>query len=165
MNKAELLKRLEDIEWEDYFSPMKSRVRIFTDRIEFMNPGCFPKPVDELIKSDISIPRNPIIAKLFRLVKLAENAGFGFDKMINGWKSYSSKAPVFQNETDYSVVTFFEDEVSIDRSEKRSEKKVGEKGRRKPDCESNTNTFSSKDKAKHVGKRAGRTCRNFQPEN
>ncbi|MBW8002867.1 MAG: HTH domain-containing protein [Planctomycetes bacterium] len=110
----------------DYFSPMKSRVRIFTDRIEFMNPGCFPKPVGELIKSDISIPRNPIIAKLFRLVKLAENAGFGFDKMINGWKSYSPKVPVFQNETDYSVVTFFEDEVSIDRSEKRSEKKVGE---------------------------------------
>jgi len=145
----------------DYFSPMKSRVRIFTDRIEFMNPGCFPKPVDELIKSDISIPRNPIIAKLFRLVKLAENAGFGFDKMINGWKNYSSKAPVFQNETDYSVVTFFEDEVSIDRSEK----KVGEKGRRKLDCESNKNSFSSKDKAKHVGKRAGRTCRNFQPEN
>ncbi len=110
----------------DYFSPMKSRVRIFTDRIEFMNPGCFPKPVDELMKSDISIPRNPIIAKLFRLVRLAENAGFGFDKMINGWKSYSPEAPVFQNETDYSVVTFFDNEISIDRSEKRSEKKVGE---------------------------------------
>jgi len=31
-----------------------------------MNPGCFPKPVEELIKSDISIPRNPIIAKLVK---------------------------------------------------------------------------------------------------
>ena len=90
----------------DYFSPIKSRVRIFTDRIEFFNPGCYPKPLAELMKSDISIPRNPILAKLFRLVKLAENAGFGFDKMIEGWKTYSNAVPVFQNESDYSVVTF-----------------------------------------------------------
>lgn len=111
----------------DYFSPMKSRVRIFTDRVEFMNPGCFPKPVDELIKANISIPRNPIIAKLFRLVKLAENAGFGFDKMIYGWKSYSLKVPVFQNEADYSIVTFFEDKILVDGSEKRVGEKVGER--------------------------------------
>lgn len=90
----------------DYFSPLKSRIRIFTDRIEFMNPGCFPKPVAELLKADISLPRNPVIAKLFRLVRLAENVGFGFDKMIGGWQTYCHKIPEFQDNTDYSVVVF-----------------------------------------------------------
>jgi len=32
-----------------------------------------------------SMPRNPIITKLFRMVKLAENAGFGFDKIEINW--------------------------------------------------------------------------------
>jgi len=36
--------------------------------------------------SAISKPRNPIIARLFRWAKLAENAGFGIDKMLV-WKN------------------------------------------------------------------------------
>ncbi len=30
-------------------------------------------------QADITMPRNPIIAELFRVVKLSENAGYGFD--------------------------------------------------------------------------------------
>lgn len=91
----------------DYFSPIKSRIRIFTDKIEFLNAGSFPKPIEYLIKNDISLPRNPIIAKLFRFIKLAENAGFGFDKMIDGWKSYSDKEVKFECDDDFSVSTFY----------------------------------------------------------
>ena len=65
----------------DYFSPAHSRIRIFTDHIEFYNPRGLPKPYEELKNKDISLPRNPVVAKLFRMVKLAENAGFGFDKI------------------------------------------------------------------------------------
>ena len=65
----------------DYFSPACPRIRIFSNQIEFYNPGGLPKPFEELKSKDISLPRNPILAKLFRLVKLAENAGFGFDKI------------------------------------------------------------------------------------
>ena len=56
--------------------------------------------------SDISIPRNPIIAKLFRFVRLAENTGFGFDKMIKGWKTYRNNTPEFISNIDHVVVSF-----------------------------------------------------------
>lgn len=69
----------------DYFSPSKSRIRIFTDSIEFYNPGGLPKDINILRDKDISLPRNPIITKLFRMVKLAENAGFGLDKIEHNW--------------------------------------------------------------------------------
>ncbi len=49
----------------DYFSPIKSRVRVFSDKIEFFNGGSYPKPIEYFLNSDTSMPRNPILAKLF----------------------------------------------------------------------------------------------------
>jgi ATP-dependent DNA helicase RecG len=94
----------------DYFSPIKPRVRVFTDRIEFENPGGFPRPIKELLKKDVSIPRNPVIAKLFRNVKLADNAGYGFDKMLKWGKSTHTKVD-FENSIDVALVTFKIDNV------------------------------------------------------
>ena len=90
----------------DYFSPAKPRIRIFDDRIEFYNPGGLPVSLKKLLEIDTSMPRNPILAKSFRAVKLAENAGFGFDKMMNGWKSYDGIEPVFDIHFDTTIVTF-----------------------------------------------------------
>jgi ATP-dependent DNA helicase RecG len=91
----------------DYFSGGCARIRVFDDRIEFFNPGALPKPLETLMEEDISLPRNPIIAKFFRVVKLAENAGYGFDKMINGWKAYTGSIPEFDQGLDYTKVIFF----------------------------------------------------------
>ena len=90
----------------DYFSPIKSRIRIFSDKIEFLNGGSYPKPIEYFLHSDTSIPRNPILAKLFRAVKLAENAGYGFDKIIDGWKTYIDIPIEFQTDLDTSLTTF-----------------------------------------------------------
>lgn len=113
----------------DYFAPGCSRIRIFTNRIEFYNPGGLPKPFEELKSKDISLPRNPVLAKLFRMVKLAENAGFGFDKMESLWQEYNHTVPEYQVEFD-SVVSSFTVEpaegtsgkTSVERSEKTSGK-------------------------------------------
>jgi len=91
----------------DYFSPIKSRVRVFSDKIEFFNAGSYPKPIEYFLNSDTSMPRNPVLAKLFRAVKLAENAGYGFDKMIDGWKSYTSIPIRFDTDMDTSLTTFY----------------------------------------------------------
>ncbi|MDR1918234.1 MAG: putative DNA binding domain-containing protein [Tannerellaceae bacterium] len=89
----------------DFFSPMKPRIRVFTNRIEFENPGPLPRPVEELMKEDVSVPRNPVLAKLFRTAKLCENAGYGFDKML-AWKKETHREVLFETFTDKTKVTF-----------------------------------------------------------
>ncbi len=83
----------------DYFSPMKPRIRVFTNRIEFENPGALPRPIEELMKEDVSIPRNPVLAKLFRIARLCENAGYGFDKMLM-WEKHTHKNVLFESFID-----------------------------------------------------------------
>ena len=88
----------------DYFSPMKPRIRVFTDRIEFENPGSLPRPIKELMKEDVSLPRNPVLAKLFRCAKLCESAGYGIDKMLY-WKE-SHRKVFFETSVDKTKITF-----------------------------------------------------------
>jgi ATP-dependent DNA helicase RecG len=113
----------------DYFSPACSRIRIFTDHIEFYNPGGLPKPFEELKSKDISLPRNPILAKLFRMVKLAENAGFGFDKMDQNWKEYNKTAPYYQIEFDSVILNFHLEtfKTPMEAVEKNAPEKTTEK--------------------------------------
>ena len=91
----------------DYKSAARPRIRVFDDRIEFLNPGALPKSIEQIMREDISMPRNPIIAKLFRVVKLAENAGYGFDKMIDGWNKYAGTKPEFEQGLDFTKATFY----------------------------------------------------------
>ena len=55
---------------------------------------------------DFSLPRNPIIAKIFRFVRLAESIGSGFHKMIDGWKQHYELEPVIEGDFDYYKITF-----------------------------------------------------------
>ncbi|MFH0734514.1 MAG: RNA-binding domain-containing protein [bacterium] len=90
----------------EYFSNMKPRIRCFNDRIEFYNPGGLPKPLEKIIQEDISLPRNGIIAKLFRVANLAENGGYGFDKMQKGWIIYNNTIPLYEYDIDSFKVVF-----------------------------------------------------------
>lgn len=114
----------------DYFAPGSPRIRIFTDRIEFYNPGSLPQPFEELKMKDLSLPRNPIIAKLFRMVKLAENAGFGFDKIEDNWTKYNNTAPTYDIAIDSVILTLdlAEDKnlsTPVDKHDKTSGKTSG----------------------------------------
>jgi ATP-dependent DNA helicase RecG len=107
----------------DYFGVMHSTIRVFSNRIVFQNSGRFDINILEWQKTAISKPRNPVIARMFRWAKLAENAGFGYDKML-AWK-YKVE---FETNIDYSEATFYLIEkaagnvVSEKSSEKSSEK-------------------------------------------
>ncbi|MFO8129296.1 MAG: putative DNA binding domain-containing protein [Bacteroidales bacterium] len=114
----------------DYFSSQKPRIRVFTDRIEFNNPGALPNDLDTILREDLSKPRNPVIAKIFRVINLAQNAGYGFDKMINGWNSYYHTDPEIKSGTDYYTITFKVDEKYATRKDKKASEKGGRTGGR-----------------------------------
>jgi ATP-dependent DNA helicase RecG len=97
----------------DYFSPGKARIRIFQDRLEFLNPGTLPESLERIMAEDLSLPRNPILAKLFRVARLAENAGYGFDKMIQGWQSYTNTTPEFEQGFNFTKATFWLKETEV----------------------------------------------------
>lgn len=90
----------------DYFSQSTPRIRFFIDRYEFYNPGGLPKDIEYILKEDFSLPRNPIIAKTFRFIKLSENIGSGFSKMINGWMRAYKLKPIIDSNFDFYKITF-----------------------------------------------------------
>ncbi|MCL2598069.1 MAG: winged helix-turn-helix transcriptional regulator [Paludibacter sp.] len=100
----------------DYFSPMKPRIRVFTNRIEFENPGALPRPVEELLKADESYPRNPVLAKFFRIARLCESAGYGFDKMLE-WKHQTKNDVLFESSVDKTKFTFMLDTTKAMKEE------------------------------------------------
>jgi ATP-dependent DNA helicase RecG len=108
----------------DYFSPARPRVRIFTNHIEYYNPGGLPKPLKELKGKDLSIPRNPILAKLFRMVKLAENAGYGLDNIEHNWKDYNGTSVDYVLDFDMTILKFI---TKIELDNKALDGKVSDK--------------------------------------
>ena len=90
----------------DYFSRANPRIRVFSNRFEFFNPGSLPKKIEYILEEDFSLPRNPIIAKIFRFVRLAESIGSGFHKMIKGWEQHYGLEPGIEGDFDYYKITF-----------------------------------------------------------
>lgn len=90
----------------DYFSAMHPTIRVYSNRIEFQNPGRFMVDMEHLRDRIQSNPRNPGIIKLFRYAKLGENAGYGIDKMLK-WESLTGEKVEFSGDIESAVVTYF----------------------------------------------------------
>ncbi|MFO8108950.1 MAG: ATP-binding protein [Thermoplasmata archaeon] len=63
----------------DYQSTSNVQIRIFDDRIEVWNPGTLPEgwTVDTLKEEHESKPFNPLLARMFFLIKYIEKWGRG----------------------------------------------------------------------------------------
>ena len=92
----------------DYKSVGQIQIRIFDDRIEVWNPGLLPEPLtlEDLKKKHKSIPRNPLVAKCFFLIKFIEQWGTGTNDMINLCLKWGLPEPLFEHITGDFVVTF-----------------------------------------------------------
>ncbi len=88
----------------DYFDPKGAVVKCYDDQILFRNAGCLRFPL-ERIDQHITEPRNPIIAKAFRLLGWADRTGEGITKMTRSWMSAGYAKPVFR---DDKTINLFE---------------------------------------------------------
>ncbi len=69
-----------------------------------MNGGSFPLPVNEILGKVYSQLRNPTIAKLFRYVGIAENAGYGMKKLAS-WETLTGARPTIESDRTIATVT------------------------------------------------------------
>ena len=87
----------------DYSRQQIIQIRKYADYIEFESPGLFPDgvtPNNFLWKTN---PRNPNIIDIFRIIKYAEKAGSGWDKVFTDLLSKGKSIP-YAEETDSSVI-------------------------------------------------------------
>ena len=69
----------------------KVTVKIFSDRIEFYNPGGLPKGITPKNILNRQYSRNPIIANTLAKVKYIEELGEGWNKIIDEYKKHPLK--------------------------------------------------------------------------
>ena len=95
----------------DYSLPSNMQIRVFDDRIEVWGCGPLPEPLtpEDLKKKHRSIPRNPLIAKCFFLIKYIEQWGTGTNDMITACTNWGLPEPEFELVTGDLVVTFRKD--------------------------------------------------------
>ncbi len=80
-------------------------VEIYTDRIEFSNPGL---PIITPIRFiDDYQSRNEILADLMRRLRICEEKGSGIDKVIYGCEAYQLPAPDFQTQEKHTKIIMY----------------------------------------------------------
>lgn len=107
----------------DYKSTANVQVRIFDDRIEIWNPGKLLNglTVEKLKEKHESIPRSPLLARIFFLMKYIEQWGTGTNRMVEWCQNYDLPEPVFEEVGKSFVVTIRKYKISEEIIEELSE--------------------------------------------
>lgn len=70
------------------------KISIYSDRIEFISPGCLPGPIDiSKLESGIALAQNPVIAKILREAKFTEKTGSGFITLFKSYRKEGLNLP------------------------------------------------------------------------
>lgn len=81
-------------------------IEIFTDRIEFTNPGTPLVATDRMLDAPPK-SRNEALASLMRRMKICEEAGSGIDKVVWQVELFQLPAPLFESVTDSTRIVLF----------------------------------------------------------
>jgi ATP-dependent DNA helicase RecG len=88
-------------------------VEKYCDRFEFSNPGSLLISLDRLWAGNISECRNKALQTMFTQIGIAEKAGSGVDKILQGWKSQQWRRPNVQETTQPDRVQWILPMVSL----------------------------------------------------
>lgn len=93
----------------DYAYGSDITIGIFDDRIEISNPGTLPEPLtpEDLKRKHKSIPRNPLVANVFFLIKNIEQWGEGTNKMVKWCLEGGLREPDFEEIAGGFIVRFY----------------------------------------------------------
>jgi len=91
----------------DYESTANVQIRVFDDRIEILNPGKLVGglTVDMLRKKHESIPRYPLIARQFFLIKYIEQWGTGTNRIVEQCLDHGLPEPIFEEIGETFAIT------------------------------------------------------------
>lgn len=100
----------------DYESDGYVQVLVFSDRVEFWNPGKLPAGLSakDLLEPHGPIPRNPLIAEPLFRAGYAEKAGTGTTDMVELCRAAGLPAPDFAQHGPHFVVTLWRDWLTAD---------------------------------------------------
>jgi ATP-dependent DNA helicase RecG len=85
----------------DYFKKHEQiLIKIYDDKIWFHNPGGLPKglSIEQLKEKPQSIPRNPLIARIFYLAGYIESYGSGIQRIVRSFADAGLPDPEFQTD-------------------------------------------------------------------
>ena len=85
----------------DYFKKNEQiLIKIYDDKIWFNNPGGLPKglSIEQLKEKPQSVPRNPLIARIFYLAGYIESYGSGIQRIVTSFADAGLPDPEFQTD-------------------------------------------------------------------
>ena len=85
----------------DYFKKHEQiLIKIYDDKIWFHNPGGLPKglSIEQLKEKPQSVPRNPLIARIFYLAGYIESYGSGIQRIVTSFADAGLPDPEFQTD-------------------------------------------------------------------
>ena len=86
----------------DYFKKHEQiLIKIYDDKIWFHNPGGLPKglSIEQLKEKPQSVPRNPLIARIFYLAGYIERYGSGIQRILTSFADAGLPEPEFKTDT------------------------------------------------------------------
>ena len=86
----------------------------FDDSLEIRTPGSLPKEIDinNLTKTNRSIPKNRIIAKIFHKIEFIEAWGTGLLRIVDYCTNFGLQKPSFKAHQGAFIITFYKNKVS-----------------------------------------------------
>jgi ATP-dependent DNA helicase RecG len=91
-----------------------TQIAIFSNRIEFTNPGALPYgQTIELALSGISRMRNRMMGRIFREIKMIERLGTGLQRIVDIYKKLPVIQPTFEELNTYFRVTLFSSDAAL----------------------------------------------------